>query len=259
MLGLLDYCDVLLDLEVDSRLQAIYWRNQEALRTMEVDVSSIEYEILQDCFEWWGSSLEPSENNREECYRELRLIECTNVPDSRKPNLWESVIYWKNAGRELDLEKRDRRVIYALCAATMVIVGYAETLKAGVINLDNEDEKINVLFNLSFLLAESAFFSSSVLLNKKLIVSKKARKSRQAGVEKSFKNKFKKDVVYPKWKAMSDMGVKRGDKADLIRTVTELYEIEIHKLRQQGQRITEKGGVLTETAVRGWIKEFESE
>lgn len=258
MLGLLDYCDVLLDLKVDSRLQAIYWRNQEALRSMEVDISSMECAILQNCFNWWGSSLQPSENNREECYRELCLIECADVPDSRKPNLWESVIYWENVGRELNLEKRNRRVIYALCAATMVIVGYAETLKAGIVSLDNQEVKSNMLFDIAFLLAETGFFSSSVLMNKKLRTAEKAAKSRQAGVKKSFKTKFfKESIVYPKWQALSSREIKRGDKADLIRTVVELYDIAVDEAKRQGQKITERESILTETTVGKWIREFE--
>ena len=258
MLGLLDYSDALLELNVDTRLQAIYWRNQEALRAMDIDVSSIEYEILKDCLSWWGSSIIPSKNNRKECYRELCLIlDNTDTLDYRNYDLWESVSYWFTVGKKLDLEERYHKFEYSLCAATMVIIGYAETLKAGFIGLDNQEIKSNILFNIAFLLAESGFFASSVLFNKKLRNSKQNREAREAGIRGAFKTKFKENVVYPKWQARMDMGIKRGDKADLINTVLELYYIAVEEAKKNGQKVTDSDRSLTRDTVTSWIKEFE--
>lgn len=242
MKGLFEYAAALADWDTDGRVRAVYAANIEALRVLLPDTAAMEREVMAARAAALSDGMPRPDMSDYRC-----LLQCN----------WQVILFLRRCGLTFDTQAREREALFSRVACCMLIAGYTDSIREGETDREDKAAYAALAADMAYLMADCAFWGSSVLSNRQYKQSKQAAAARAAGVAKSFKTDFKNRVAYPRWKACADKGFERGGKAELIRQLLKSYENAVIAAMRQRTVLHESEQLLSEKTVREWIKEFE--
>lgn len=254
--GLLEYADLLKAWGVDFQITCIYDFQTQVLKHFlnDKELLDLEETILSYCY------LTRAMREENEEYPYAWLMEPFSASADDFGNRWKQLIVGiPRIGLRAELKVRKRWHLESTCAACLLVVSYAESIQAGKLQRDDALTRAAVMQDLAFLLNDAAFWGSSAPEIEKQKVKRRRRKGAVESAAKSFKARFRNEVVSPEYQKILKKGLQRGDKAKFIRKMVQAYADFFDEAVNNGAALSERDEFITEETIKRWISEIDNE